>query len=134
MAEGLARSILPASYTIQSAGSHPSSVNPFAIEVLNEIGIDISTHKSKSVDTIDPHSVELVVTLCDDEVCPIFPKKVSRLHWSTPDPASSDPVVQENRGLMLTRFRQARDSIAVHIRSELLKSTESDHVVHLDDP
>ena len=70
MAEGLARALLGPHTLIQSAGSHPSRVHPMAIEVMAEIGIDISHHRSKSVDTLAPASIDTVITLCDEEVCP----------------------------------------------------------------
>ena len=69
MAEGLARSILAPGTVVQSAGSKPSFVNPYAISVLKEIDIDISAQKSKSVDEIDAGNIDLVVTLCAEEVC-----------------------------------------------------------------
>jgi len=86
MAEGLARKLFP-TWRIQSAGSRPSRVHPFAIEVLKEVGIDASTHTSKSVQDIDPGTVDLVITLCAEEVCPLFLGKAERLHWPIPDPA-----------------------------------------------
>src|SRR5688572_20610946 len=72
MAEGLARSMLGAGVQVQSAGSKPSRVNPYAVEVMREIGIDIEGHFSKSVDDIDPASVDTVITLCAEEVCPVW--------------------------------------------------------------
>lgn len=86
MAEGLARSIYGDKLEVQSAGSRATVVHPLAIEVMKEMGIDISMHHSKSVDTIDPKTVDIVVTLCADEVCPAFLGKATRLHWSMPDP------------------------------------------------
>ena len=71
MAEGLARAKFGERVRVQSAGSEPSHVNPLAIDALREVGIDISSHRSKSVDTIDPSSVDLVITLCAEEVCPM---------------------------------------------------------------
>jgi arsenate reductase len=109
MAEGLARHRFGASMRVQSAGSEPSQVNPYAIEVMRELGIDLSTHHSKSVDTIDPASVDTVVTLCAEEVCPVFLGKATRLHWPLPDPASKTPLPREE---LLARFRVARDSLA----------------------
>ncbi len=109
MAEGLARQRFGERVRVQSAGSQPSVVNPYAIEVMGEIGIDLSTHTSKSVQTIDPASVDLVVTLCAEEVCPVFLGAARRLHWPIPDPASSDPKL--TREDMLARFRTARDAI-----------------------
>lgn len=108
MAEGLARALLPEDYKVQSAGSAPSHVNPYAIKVMAELGIDISRQASKSVDDIKKSEIELVITLCAEEVCPIFPCKVQRLHWPMPDPASKEPLSDE---IMMDRFRTARDAI-----------------------
>lgn len=109
LAEGLARSILGDGVLVQSAGSEPSRVNPYAIEVMQEIGIDIGTQRSKSVETIDPATVDMVITLCAEEVCPAFLGRVQRLHWPIPDPASQDPSL--SREELLSRFRSARDAI-----------------------
>jgi arsenate reductase len=109
MAEGLARMMLGERATIQSAGSQPSRVNPYAIEVMREIGVDLAGHTSKSVDGIDPATVDLVITLCAEEVCPVFLGRVRRLHWPIPDPASTDPTL--SRDELLRRFRTARDTI-----------------------
>lgn len=109
MAEGLARAILGDRAPVMSAGSEPSIVNPYAIEVMRELNIDISSHHSKSVETIDPAHVQTVITLCAEEVCPVFLGKARRLHWPIPDPASKDPSI--GRDEMLTRFRTARDTI-----------------------
>ena len=100
---------------IQSAGSQPSRVNPYAVEVMNELGADLGTHTSKSVDTIDPSTVDVVITLCAEEVCPVFLGKTRRLHWPIPDPASSDPSL--SRDEMLGRFRTARDTIKTKLES-----------------
>ena len=109
MAEGLARMIFGARATVQSAGSQPSRVNPYAIEVMQELGADLATHTSKSVDAIDPSTVDIVITLCAEEVCPVLLGKARRLHWPIPDPASADPSIE--RAEMLRRFREARDTI-----------------------
>ena len=109
MAEGLGRMIFGQRIPVQSAGSTPSSVNPYAIEVMRELGVDLSTHHSKSVDTIDPTAIGTVITLCAEEVCPVFLGKVRRLHWPIPDPASMDSNL--SREDMLARFRTARDTI-----------------------
>ena len=109
MAEGLARSLLGANARVQSAGSQPSRVNPYAIEVMQELGIDLGGHHSKSVETIDPATVDTVITLCAEEVCPVFLAQARRLHWPIPDPASDDPrLTPEDRR---ARFRAARDQI-----------------------
>ena len=109
MAEGLGRMIFGDHVSVMSAGSEPSKVNPYAIEVMRELGIDLSTHRSKSVQTIDPATVGTVITLCAEEVCPVFLGKARRLYWPVPDPASKDPSIPREE--MLTRFRTARDTI-----------------------
>jgi arsenate reductase len=109
MAEGLARKMLGSEVEVLSAGSRPSKVNPYALEAMSEIGIDISGHRSKSVDEVDAASVDLVITLCAEEVCPILPGRVRRLHWPIPDPASDDPVISPEN--LRRRFRVARDEI-----------------------
>lgn len=109
MAEGLARKLFGSRISVQSAGSAPSTVNPYAIRVMKEVGVDLGTHHSKSVEAIDPATVGTVVTLCAEEVCPVFLGKARRLHWPIQDPASKDPAISEEE--MLTRFRSARDQI-----------------------
>ncbi len=112
MAEGLARVRFPDTVRVQSAGSAPASVNPLAVRVMAELGIDISGQWSKGVDAIDPTTVDTVVTLCADEVCPAFARPVARLHWALPDPAAA--VGSEPR--RLERFRAVRDEIAARLR------------------
>jgi len=109
MAEGLARQMLGDSAVVQSAGSKPSRVNPYAIEVMRELDIDISGQHSKSVQAIEPASVDLVITLCEEEVCPSFLAGAHRLHWPVPDPATDDSRMPPNE--VLERFRTARDLI-----------------------
>jgi len=108
LAEGLARRMFPG-LRVQSAGSRPSRVNPHAIEALGELGIDASDQTSKSVQEIDPASVELVITLCAEEVCPAFLGQAERLHWPIPDPTSEDPALSPED--LSLRFRAARDEI-----------------------
>lgn len=109
MAEGLARELFGSRVAVQSAGSEPSQVNPYAIEVMREVDIDITTHHSKSVQSIDPTTVGTVVTVCAEERCPVFLGAARRLHWPIQDPASKDPSTPREE--MLTRFRTARDQI-----------------------
>ncbi len=109
MAEGLGRMIFGDRVHVMSAGSEPSQVNPYAIEVMRELGVDLTTHHSKSVQTLDPATVGTVITLCAEEVCPVFLGKARRLHWPVPDPASNDTTIPREE--MLTRFRTARDAI-----------------------
>ncbi len=115
MAEGLARNVLGDQVEVLSAGSQPSRVNPYAIEAMAEIGIDISGHRSKSVGDVDPAGIDLVITLCAEEVCPVFLGRVKRLHWPIPDPASSDPALSPHD--MRARFRSARDQIKARVET-----------------
>lgn len=115
MAEGLARAVLGELAVVQSAGSRPSRVNPYAVDVMREIGVDLSTHRSKSVQAIDPVSVDLVITLCAEEVCPAFLGSARRLQWPLPDPASTDPSLSHEA--RLARFRSARDAIRERLES-----------------
>jgi arsenate reductase len=108
MAEGLARRLFPG-LRILSAGSRPAPVNPLAVEVMAEAGIDLRFHFSKHVQDIDPKAVGVVITLCAEEVCPAFLGNVDRLHWPLPDPASDDPSL--TREQLLERFRAARDEL-----------------------
>jgi len=109
MAEGLARARFGDRVRVQSAGSAPTQVNAFAIEVMQEKGISLDRQTSKSVQDIDPTTVDTVVTLCAEEVCPAFLGQARRLHWPTDDPASDDASL--DRSAMLERFRRARGEI-----------------------
>ncbi|GAO01269.1 arsenate reductase ArsC [Anaeromyxobacter sp. PSR-1] len=107
MAEGIARALAPTGVTISSAGSRPSRVNPLAIRALDEIGIDIRGQRSKSVDDIPPAGVEAVVTLCAEEVCPVFLGKAHRVHWGLSDPAGAGA----DEEAQLQAFRDVRDEL-----------------------
>jgi arsenate reductase len=111
LAEGLARQIFGPDAGIQSAGSVPSGkVNPLAISVLKEIGIDISKNYSKSMDDLSPGfvvSLNYVITLCAEEVCPTMVSRAKRLHWGLPDPAAVTGAELE----VLQAFRNTRDEI-----------------------
>jgi arsenate reductase len=108
LAEGLARARFGDRLRVQSAGSRPTTVDPFAIETMAEARLDISSQTSKLVEAIDPDGIDLVVTLCAEEVCPVFLRPVRRLHWPIPDPASPTPLPDPE---MRTRFRVARRTI-----------------------
>src|SRR5690606_26868248 len=86
MAEGLARHLFGDAVRVQSAGSEPSRVNGLAIQAMAEVVIDIARHTSKSVQTIDPDSVDFIVTLCAEEACPVFLSRAPRVHWPLSDP------------------------------------------------
>ncbi len=111
MAEGIARSLAPPEVSIWSAGSRPTSVRPQAIVVLQEIGIDISGHRSKSVAEIPASEVDTVITLCGEEECPVFLGKAKRLHWGLSDPAAANGA-EKNR---LSAFREIRDELRQRI-------------------
>ncbi|PHR91657.1 MAG: low molecular weight phosphatase family protein [Robiginitomaculum sp.] len=122
MAEGLARNLFKDTTPpvhVQSAGSAPAFVNPYAVKAMAEIGIDITAHSSKSVDTLDTNAMDIIITLCADEVCPVVPGRVKRLHWPLPDPAppheSEGPKLDEDA--LLARFRSARDDIKTRLVS-----------------
>jgi len=107
MAEGIARSLAPRGVKISSAGSAPSSVRPEAIQVLKEIGIDISGHRSKELESIDAGSVDAVITLCAEQVCPVFLGNAYRLHWGLPDPAD----VTGSEEIRRDAYRSVRDEL-----------------------
>ncbi len=110
IAEGIAKKLFLGS-EIQSAGSHPGKLNPYATLVMKEIGIDISKHFSKSVADLDKDFVkdlDYVITLCAEEVCPVIISKAQKLHWPFPDPASKEKLSDTE---LLSRFRSARDAI-----------------------
>jgi arsenate reductase len=105
LAEGLARALAPAGVVVASAGSAPSRVRPEAIEVLSELGIDISGHRSTSVAEVDPAGVAAMVTLCAEEVCPVFLGEAHRVHWGLPDPAAVPGPAR------MAAFREVRDEL-----------------------
>ncbi len=107
LAEGIARALAPPSVRISSAGSAPSRVNPLALQALAELGVDGSRQRSKSVDEIPPGDVDVVVTLCAEEVCPVFLGRAARFHWPLPDPAAVPGGAAER----LEAFRRVRDEL-----------------------
>ncbi len=116
MAEGLARKLFGDAVHVLSAGSAPSRVNPYAVRAMAELGIDLSGHASTSVHDVDPASVDLVITLCAEEVCPVFLSDAPRLHWPLQDPDRKEEVLTDEE--RLEHFRVARDRI--HARLEVL--------------
>jgi arsenate reductase len=109
MAEGLLRHDGGAAFAVASAGTKPSRVRPEAIAVMGEIGIDISGHRSKSVDEFAGQAFDYVITVCDNakESCPVFPATTQRIHWSLEDPAAVQGTEAERR----TAFRRIRDQL-----------------------
>jgi len=115
IAEGLAKKLLGSDATVQSAGSFPCEVHYLAIEVMKEIGIDITDQYSKSVNSIDPDTVDTVVTLCSQEVCPTWFSKSRKYHWPIKDPVAYARTQEDQ----LEGFRKIRDEIQFKILSEL---------------
>ena len=115
MAEGLLRHDAGNVYEVFSAGTKPTHVRPEAITVMREVGIDISGHRSKSVDEFAGRDFEYVITVCDNakESCPVFPVKTKRIHWSIEDPAA----VQGSQGEALTTFRRVRDELRARLQA-----------------
>ena len=107
LAEGIARTLAPPGVRVWSAGSKPTRVRPEAVEVLREIDIDITGHRSKSVDEIPAGEIGTVITLCAEEECPVFLGSAQRLHWGLPDPAAV-PGSEADR---LDAFRRTRDEL-----------------------
>ena len=128
MAEGLARDAFGDKAHIFSAGSAPADVNPYAVQVMDEIGIDISGQYSKSVDDIDISRMDFIITLCADEICPVIPKHVQHLHWPLPDPANDKPDTPEVQ--ILSDFRLARDDISAKITNFMQKTLPSKQSRH----
>jgi thioredoxin type arsenate reductase len=107
MAEGLARKLAPPAYRFWSAGSQPGALHPLAVAALAEIGVDISHQRAKGLPAISLDQVDTIVTLCAEEVCPVVPGRVARVHWPLPDPAR----VEGSEAERLAAFRAARDQL-----------------------
>ena len=106
LAEGIGGSVAPLGVRVSSAGSEPTSVRPQAVEVLREIGIDVGDHRSKGMDEVE-RPVDAVITLCAEEVCPVWLEGAWRLHWGLPDPAGVEGTAEEK----LDAFRGAREEL-----------------------
>jgi arsenate reductase (thioredoxin) len=121
MAEALARHLAGDRFDVFSAGTKPSKVNPLAIKVMAEIGLDISAQHSKHLNEFITQPFDTVLTVCDDaaEACPVFPGRAQRLHWSFPDPALTTGGEAER----LQSFREVRDGFAARFADWL--KTES---------
>lgn len=110
LAEGILRSAAGDMLNVESAGSKPAGhVHPLAIQVMKEIGIDISGHRSKHMEEFLHQPVETVITVCGkaDQACPMFPGQVNRYHWGFDDPAHATGSDEEK----LMVFRRVRDEI-----------------------
>jgi arsenate reductase len=110
MAEGIIRHLAPTGTQVFSAGVEPSGyVHEYAIKVMEEIGQDISGHRSKNVSEVPTKDIDLVLTVCGhaEETCPAYLDEVRRVHWPLPDPAKAEGTEEE----ILAVFRTARDDI-----------------------
>ncbi len=115
IAEGLLRQRAGHIVDVYSAGSEPSTVNPFAIRVLQDRGIDASAQYSKSVQEFASQPFDCVITLCDEEVCPVFPGAATRLHWGLPDPSA----VQGDSEAKLEAFRETAEALETRLQEFL---------------
>ena len=114
MAEGLLRHLAGDRIAVASAGVAPTQVRQEAIEAMKEIGVDISNHRSKSVDELITQAFDYVITVCDNanQQCPLFPGACRRIHWSIEDPAA----VAGDDETRLEAFRRARDELRERLR------------------
>ena len=108
-------------FTAYSAGTEATFIRPLAIKVMQEIDIDISGQKSKTLDRYLDKQIDEVITVCDNanESCPIFPKAKNRRHWSFPDPSKAQGTEEEQAMV----YRKVRDAIKERIEKELLSNT-----------
>ena len=130
MAEGLLRALSDGGLDVVSAGIQPTQVHPLAIRAMQERGIDIRHHRSKSVSEFASESFDYVITVCDTaaEACPVFPGPAQRIHWSLPDPAAATGSEDER----LAIFRRVRDAVEAHLREWM--ATLPPDTVHAFEP
>lgn len=119
MAEGYLRHLAGDRFEVVSAGLEPSVVNPKAIRVMQEDGVDISSHTSKDVEQFVGQKFDFIITVCDNakERCPFFPGQAERIHWSFEDPAAAKGTEEE----VLAVFRGVRDQIKNRIKAFITK-------------
>lgn len=123
MAEGWLRELAGDRYEVHSAGTEATAVRPEAAAVMQEAGVDISSHTSKTLDEYIGQRFDYVITVCDQaaEACPVFPGGGQRLHWSFSDPSAAGGTGQERMEV----FRAVRDSIRRRIEQELIGTAET---------
>jgi arsenate reductase (thioredoxin) len=117
IAEGWGHQLFPGGWRSMSAGSEPTSVRPQAIEVMREVGIDLTSHRSEHIEVFRDQRVDVVITLCAEEYCPVWLGIAQRIHWPIPDPAGHDDEPHEAQ---LERFRVARDDIKQRLEAWLV--------------
>ena len=113
MAEGLARASAPDGWTVYSAGSSPAVVHPLAVEVMAEIDVDISAHRAKGLDDVPLDNADVIVTLCDAEVCPTVASTPQHLHWPYRDPATEGDQIRHQ----FDAFRSVRDELKTRLEA-----------------
>ncbi len=113
IAEGFAHAMAPATVVVMSGGTEPRGVNPHAVTVMQEVGIDISAQRSQHIDALPWHEADTVVTLCGEaeESCPVLRSEVRSVHWPLPDPSIAPPEQA------LEVFREVRDEIRWRVAS-----------------
>lgn len=123
MAEGLLRHDGGQMFTVESAGVEPTLVRPQAIAAMREIGVNISDHRSKSVDEFMGQPFDYVITVCDNarERCPVFPGSPRRIHWSI-----DDPVTRGTEEQRAANFRRARDELRSRLRDFINSEKDKD--------
>ncbi len=117
MAEGMLRAMASGRYNVFSAGTRPQGVNPNAVHVMREVGIDISQQQPQHVDEFLNTGIDRVITVCDNakESCPVFPGNVEPIHWSFEDPAAATGGGEARMAV----FRRVRDEIGAALRNWL---------------
>jgi arsenate reductase len=120
MAEGLLRHLAGERFEVASAGTEATRVHPLAVRAMREVGVDLSTHTSKTLDGLLDRPWDYVITVCDsaNERCPLFPGRTTRLHWSFDDPSRTTGSEDER----LDTFRRVRDGIQTRL-TEWLATT-----------
>ncbi len=122
MAEGFLRHFAPRKFRTWSAGTRPSALNPRAVQVMREAGVDISPQTSKDIRALAGRTFDCVITVCDSarQSCPVFPGAGSRLHWDLEDPAAAAGSDEERMAV----FRRVRDQIEQHVRQFIAQFSE----------
>ena len=113
MAEGFLRAKAGDRFEVASAGTEATRVHPLAVRAMDEVGVDLRAHTSKTLDGLPKLEWDYVITVCDaaNEACPLFPAKARRLHWSFPDPSRASGTDEQR----LVVFRRVRDEIAARL-------------------
>ena len=117
MAEGFLRALSGGRFEVASAGTEATRVHPLAIRAMEEVGIDLREHTSKTIDVFFSQPWDYVITVCDsaNERCPMFPGGTTRIHWSFDDPSQATGTDEDK----LKKFRRVRDEILTRLRQWL---------------